>query len=112
MRDLIVTENITLDGVIEANGGWFNPAGDDSEIDHSDVEAAFREQSAAADALLLGRLTSEDMRGYWSHRPTTPRASPATSTKYRSTSYPARSRTPTGSTPPCCEVPSSTRSGS
>ena len=23
MRDLIVTENITLDGVIDAAGGWF-----------------------------------------------------------------------------------------
>ncbi|HTE63854.1 MAG TPA: hypothetical protein VK631_26085 [Solirubrobacteraceae bacterium] len=27
MRDLIVTENITLDGVIEATEGWFDPAG-------------------------------------------------------------------------------------
>ena len=26
MRDLIVTENFTLDGVIEAEG-WFDPAG-------------------------------------------------------------------------------------
>jgi dihydrofolate reductase len=65
MRDLIVTENITLDGVIEATEGWFNPAGDDASIDHSDVEAALREQSAAADALLLGRVTFEQMRGYW-----------------------------------------------
>ena len=27
MRDLIVTENITLDGVIEATEGWFERAG-------------------------------------------------------------------------------------
>jgi dihydrofolate reductase len=65
MRDLIVTENITLDGVIDATGGWFNPAGDDAEIDQSDVTAALREQSDAADALLLGRVTFEQMRGYW-----------------------------------------------
>ena len=65
MRDLIVTENITLDGVIDATGGWFAPAGDDAEVDQSDVEAALREQSEAADALLLGRTTFEDMRGYW-----------------------------------------------
>jgi dihydrofolate reductase len=65
MRDLIVTENITLDGVIEATDGWFNPAGDDASIDHADVEAALREQSDAADALLLGRVTFEQMRGYW-----------------------------------------------
>ena len=65
MRDLIVTENITLDGVIDATEGWFAPAGDDAEVDQSDVEAALREQSEAADALLLGRMTFEDMRGYW-----------------------------------------------
>ena len=65
VRDLIVTENITLDGVIDATGGWFAPAGDDAEVDQSDVEAAVAEQSEAADALLLGRMTFEDMRGYW-----------------------------------------------
>jgi dihydrofolate reductase len=65
MRDLIVTENITLDGVIEATKGWFAPAGDDSESDQSDVEAALREQMEAADAFLVGRTTFEQMRGYW-----------------------------------------------
>ena len=65
MRDLIVTENITLDGVIEATEGWFDPAGADAEIDQSDVEAAIREQREAADALVLGRVTFEQMRGYW-----------------------------------------------
>ena len=65
MRDMIVTENISLDGVIDATGGWFAPAGDDAEVDQSDVEAALREQSEAADALLLGRTTFEDIRGYW-----------------------------------------------
>jgi dihydrofolate reductase len=63
MRDLIVTENITLDGVIEATEGWFDPAG--GEDDLSDVETALREQREAADALLLGRVTFEQMRGYW-----------------------------------------------
>jgi dihydrofolate reductase len=65
MRNLIVTENITLDGVIEATEGWFAPAGDDSESDQSDVQAALREQMDAADALLVGRTTFEQMRGYW-----------------------------------------------
>ncbi|MEK6272154.1 MAG: dihydrofolate reductase family protein [Actinomycetota bacterium] len=65
MRELIVTENVTLDGVIEATEGWFNPAGDAAEIDQSDVEAALREQREAADTLLLGRVTFEQMRGYW-----------------------------------------------
>jgi dihydrofolate reductase len=64
-RELVVTGNITLDGVIEATEGWFAPADDDGEVDRSDVEAALREQSEAADALLLGRVTFEQMRGYW-----------------------------------------------
>jgi dihydrofolate reductase len=64
MRDLIVTENITLDGVIDASAGWFSVA-DDAEVDQSDLVAAVREQSEAADAVLLGRVTFEEMRGYW-----------------------------------------------
>jgi len=64
MRDLIVTENITLDGVIEATEGWFGPAGDEN-VDQSDVEAAVRKQREAADAFLVGRVTFEQMRGYW-----------------------------------------------
>ena len=63
MRDLIVTENITLDGVIEATEGWFDPAGGEDDV--SDVETALRKQREAADALLLGRVTFEQMRGYW-----------------------------------------------
>jgi hypothetical protein len=37
---LVVTENTTLDGVIEATGDWFDPAGDDAEVDQLDVVAA------------------------------------------------------------------------
>jgi dihydrofolate reductase len=64
MRDLIVTENITLDGVIDAAGGWFATA-DDARVDQSDLVAALRDQSARADAVLFGRVTFEQMRGYW-----------------------------------------------
>jgi dihydrofolate reductase len=65
MRDLIITENITLDGVIEMTGGWFNPAGHDPDVDRSDLDAALREQREAADAFLVGRVTFEQMRSYW-----------------------------------------------
>lgn len=65
MRELIVTENITLDGVIEATEGWFAPAGNEREADQSDVEAAIAEQREGADAFLVGRTTFEQMRGYW-----------------------------------------------
>jgi len=32
MRDLIVTENVTLDGVIDATEGWFDPAGGEDDV--------------------------------------------------------------------------------
>ncbi|TDU89616.1 dihydrofolate reductase [Kribbella voronezhensis] len=61
MRDLVVTENITVDGVIEATEGWFGPA----DGDMSDQLAEIRKQQAGADAFLVGRQTFEDLRGYW-----------------------------------------------
>ncbi len=64
MRPLIVTENITLDGVIDAEGGWFLPSGK-THIDESDQIAALQEQAAASDGFLTGRVTFEQMRGYW-----------------------------------------------
>jgi dihydrofolate reductase len=63
MRRLVVTQNITVDGVIEATDDWFAPA--DAETDHSDVVAVVAEHRAAADAFLVGRVTFEQMRGYW-----------------------------------------------
>ncbi|WP_433013459.1 dihydrofolate reductase family protein [Kribbella sp. CA-294648] len=67
MRYLVVTENITLDGVIDASEGWFNP-GDAGETDLSDQLAALEAQREGADALLLGRQTFEEFRGYWPHQ--------------------------------------------
>src|SRR4051812_18071639 len=64
MRDLIVTENITIDGVIDAAEGWFGPAGSE-DVDESDQIAAIAEQREAADAFLTGRVTFEQMRSYW-----------------------------------------------
>src|SRR4051795_9090251 len=67
MRDLIITENITLDGVIEASENWFGPAGTD-DADDPDHIAAIGEQMRAADAFLAGRRTYEQMREYWPAR--------------------------------------------
>jgi dihydrofolate reductase len=64
MRNLVITENITLDGVIDASEGWFAPSGEE-DVDQSDLIEALREQAAAADAVLLGRVTFEEMRGFW-----------------------------------------------
>lgn len=64
MRDLVITENITLDGVIDAAEGWFSVA-DDENADQSDLVTTLREHTAAADALVVGRVTFEELRGYW-----------------------------------------------
>lgn len=63
MRDLVVTENITLDGVIDATEGWFTV--DDEAADDADILAEIMAHTAACDAVLFGRRTFEDMRGYW-----------------------------------------------
>ncbi len=64
-RTLVVTENMTIDGVIDAEEGWFSPAGAGDAVDTSDIEATLREHMQAQDVLLLGRLTFESFREYW-----------------------------------------------
>jgi dihydrofolate reductase len=61
VRDLVVTENMTLDGVIDGAGGWFGPAEDADD----DLTDEVTRQRHAADAFLTGRVTFEEMRGYW-----------------------------------------------
>jgi dihydrofolate reductase len=63
MRKLVVTENITLDGVIDMAEGWFDPLNED--VDQSDISAASTEHQEAADALLVGRNTFESFREFW-----------------------------------------------
>lgn len=64
MRKLIITENITVDGVIDAKGGWFEP-GDRGDVDMTDLVELLGEQMRAADGFLVGRVTFQEMRGYW-----------------------------------------------
>src|SRR5882724_4390192 len=71
MRNLVVTENMTVDGVIDMATGWFDPLAED--IDQSDITMAITEHREAADALLVGRNTFEAFRGFWpnqTHDPT------------------------------------------
>ncbi|AYY14864.1 dihydrofolate reductase [Actinobacteria bacterium YIM 96077] len=63
MRKLVVTENMTLDGVIDMTEGWFDPLAED--VDQSDIIAANTEHQEAADALLVGRHTFETFREFW-----------------------------------------------
>jgi dihydrofolate reductase len=60
MKKLVVTQNITVDGAIEMLGDWFDPQAADE-----DLIAESQRQDAEADALLVGRKTFEDFRGYW-----------------------------------------------
>ena len=60
MRSLVITQNITLDGSIEMLDDWFDP-----QLQDDDLLAESHRQDAAADALLVGRRTFEDFRGYW-----------------------------------------------
>lgn len=64
MRTLAVTQNITVDGSIEMLTDWFDPQGQGA-ADMADVLEESHRQDDRADALLLGRQTFEDFRGYW-----------------------------------------------
>ena len=61
-RRLVVTENITANGVIEFIDDWFDPADQD---DAEDLFAVMKDHMAREEALLLGRKTFESFRGYW-----------------------------------------------
>lgn len=62
MRKLVVTENITSDGVIDQAKGWFRPVDD---TDDPGMASSIAEQSAGSDALLVGRETFKRLRGFW-----------------------------------------------
>ncbi|ROZ89189.1 dihydrofolate reductase family protein [Gordonia sp. OPL2] len=63
MRKLVVTQNITIDGCIEMITSWFDPTDQTPDL----IEESHR-QDSTADALLLGRQTFEDFRGFWPHQ--------------------------------------------
>ncbi|MBY0358861.1 MAG: dihydrofolate reductase family protein [Candidatus Obscuribacterales bacterium] len=68
MRRIIVTEFITLDGVIEAPGGNETPhphAGWQFTYDSPEGEKYKLDELASVDALLLGRTTYEGFAAYW-----------------------------------------------
>jgi dihydrofolate reductase len=67
MRTLAFTQNFTLDGSIEFLDDWFDPQARGLG-DMADLQQEVQRQSAAADGLLTGRRTFEDLRSYWPHR--------------------------------------------
>ena len=62
MRRLLLTENITADGRIEMLDEWFNPS---PEGDIQDWLDGMERLGASSDAVVVGRQTFEDFRGYW-----------------------------------------------
>jgi len=68
MRRIIVSEFITLDGVIEAPGGNETPhphAGWQFKYESADVGKYKIDELASVDALLLGRNTYDVFAAYW-----------------------------------------------
>jgi dihydrofolate reductase len=63
MRKIVITQNLTADGVMDMSGGWFDPAADD--VDQSDLIEVNRAHQDAADLLLVGRGTFESFRDFW-----------------------------------------------
>jgi dihydrofolate reductase len=63
MRRLLLNENITADGRIEMLDEWFKPS-PDAEFAEG-MQEEMERQGASSDAVLLGRQTFEDFRGYW-----------------------------------------------
>jgi dihydrofolate reductase len=63
MRNVIVSEDLTLDGVMEAPERWAFPYHSD------DMGEAIQAQMRAADAMLFGRVTYDAFAAYWSLQP-------------------------------------------
>jgi dihydrofolate reductase len=60
---LVVTQNITLDGRIELLDPWFDPSPEDQDV--ADLQEEMDRQGRECAAMLLGRRTFEEFRGYW-----------------------------------------------
>lgn len=60
MRKLVITENMTLDGVVDQLDKWFSPTegGDD-------IAEVNRDHMRTTGAVLLGRTTYEEFKGFW-----------------------------------------------
>jgi dihydrofolate reductase len=62
MREVVVVELVSLDGVMESPEEWaFSYSNDE-------IEEANASGMAASDALLMGRVTYEQMVAYWPNR--------------------------------------------
>ena len=109
MGRIVVTEFVSLDGVIEDPGGSesFKHGGWTFEIDRGEEGTFKLDETMATDALLLGRVTYEGFAEAW------PSRDGEFADKFnacRSTSSPRRSRIPSGTTRLCSKATSPRRS--
>jgi len=73
MGKIVISENVTIDGVIQdptgddgfAHGGWLNEIGDDARQGWAEIETG---EALRAEALLLGRRTYEYLVARWPSR--------------------------------------------
>ncbi|WP_101295974.1 dihydrofolate reductase family protein [Halegenticoccus soli] len=63
MRKLVATESVSLDGVIESPEEWA-PAYSTQELDEANAAGM-----SSSDALLLGRVTYEELVAFWPTQP-------------------------------------------
>jgi dihydrofolate reductase len=63
MRRIVVTQNITLDGVVDNEQSWFDVTADTEQ--GRELAEVTAEHAAASDGFLVGRVTFEEMRGFW-----------------------------------------------
>ena len=101
MGRIVVTEFVSLDGVMEGPGGDndFARGAWSFEFDRGEDGDKFKtDETMDAEALLLGRKTYEGFAAAWPERSAT--RSPTSSTTCPSTWCRARSRIPSGTTRP------------
>ena len=99
MRKIIVTEFITLDGVIEAPGGNETPhphGGWQTNYSHPETNQYKIDELASVDTLLLGKATYEMFAAHWPARTMPGSAFP--STGCRNMSYPEAFKRRSGTT--------------
>jgi dihydrofolate reductase len=63
MRKVVAVEFVSVDGVMEAPEEWA------SSYTNDEMEEANASGMAASDAMLLGRVTYEQMAAFWSNQP-------------------------------------------
>lgn len=63
MRRIVVTQMISLDGIIDNEQSWFDPTADTAQ--NAEMAEVTRQHAAASDGFLVGRVTFEEMRGFW-----------------------------------------------